>query len=135
MKKLFTLLLSFLIVTPVLRAQTQPVYSGPTTQAFGKVDEADLTMTSCDFEKDANAEVLFDKGSVYFTADYDMVFERHRRVKIFNDKAKDEANVVIEYYGGDKSQFLSGVQAETINSNNGVVEITKVDKKQMFTQS
>src|SRR5580692_7360294 len=114
-------------------AQTQPLTS--TTQPFGKIDKSDLEMTSCDFEKDANAEILFDKGSVYFTPDYDMVFERHTRIKILNEKGKDQGNIRIEYSGGDRSEFISNIQAETINSDNGVVAITKVDKKQMYTQS
>ena len=50
----------------------------PTAQAFGKVDKADLEMKACDFEKDANAEVLFDKGEVYFDTQYQIIFERHQ---------------------------------------------------------
>jgi len=113
------------------KSQTQPA---PEAQPYGKIDKADLEMTSCDFEKDANAEILFDKGSVYFTNDYDMVFERHTRIKIFNDNGKNEANIRIEYSGGDRSEFISNVQAETINENNGAIQVTKVDKKLMYTQ-
>src|ERR1700733_1868102 len=134
MKKLFTFLLSLSIIAPALRAQNVQPYTGPTTQAFGKVDQADLDMTSCDFEKDANAEILFDKGSVYLGSDA-LVFDRHVRIKIFNEKGKGQANVKIEYYGGNHYEYLDKVQAETINSDNGKMVITKVDKKQMFTQS
>jgi len=91
-------------------------------------------MTECDFEKDANAEVLFDKGSVSFTPDYNLVFERHVRIKIFNDKGQNKANVRIEYQPGNGMQILSDLQAETINANNGVPEITKLDKKQFYTK-
>jgi hypothetical protein len=107
-----------------VKAQTQtPV--PPATQAYGKVDIADLELKTCDFEKDANAEVLFDKGSVYFNTDYDLVFERHIRIKIFNDNGKDQANIKIRYDGGDRSELMSNVQAETINLNNGTIEFTK----------
>ena len=133
MKKLFTLLLSVSVIAPALHAQTQP-YTGPTTQAFGKVDQADLDMTSCDFEKDANAEILFDKGAVYLSS-ISLVFERHIRIKIFNEKGKNQANIHLEYYGGNHYEYLEGIQAETINSENGKTVITKVDKKQMFTQA
>jgi len=131
MKTFFTLILSTAIV---VFAEAQQL-AATTTQAYGKVDKADLDMTACDFEKDANAEVLFDKGSVYFTPDYSLIYERHIRIKIFNDKGNDWANIKIHYYGGDRSETISGVQAETINSNNGAVEITKVDKKQIFTKA
>lgn len=136
MKRSFLLLLALLAMATALRAQTALAdYTGPTTQPFGKVDMADLNMAACDFEKDANAEILFDKGNVYYTPDYSMVFEHHVRIKIFNDKAFDWANVKIRYMGGDKSEFLSGLQAETINVSNGAVEITKVDKKQIFSKA
>jgi hypothetical protein len=132
MKKLFAIPLFLMVFASTLYAH-QPAYNGPTTQDFGKVDMADLTMTSCGFEKDANAEILFDKGSVYVSDA--LVFERHIRIKIFNENAKDQANIRIEYFGGDHYEFLDGVQAETINADNGKIVITKVDKKQMFTQS
>jgi hypothetical protein len=56
MNKTFTILLLCLF-TSLLKAQTPP-----TTQPYGKIDIADLEMKACDFEKDANAEVLFNKG-------------------------------------------------------------------------
>lgn len=129
MNKLFTFFILCFIGTSV-SAQT----ATPTTQAFGKINKEDLEMTSCDFEKDANAEVLFDKGTVYFTPQYELVLDRHVRIKIFNEKGKDEANIRIMYYGGNRSEYISNVQAETSNLNNGAVEMTKVDKKQIYTQ-
>src|ERR1700679_2746603 len=87
MTKFFTFLLLSVFAFTV-KAQ-------PAAQAYGKVNKEDIEMTSCDFEKDANAEVLFDKGTVYFTQDYELVFNRHVRIKIFNDKGKDEANIRI----------------------------------------
>ncbi len=133
MKKTFKTLLLLSISALGVRAQT--TYTGPTTQPFGKVDIADLQMTSCDFEKDANAEVLFDKGTVYFDDRFNMIFERHTRIKILNDKGLGEANIKIRYYGGDRSEYIEGVQAETINLVNGAPKITKVDRKQVYSKA
>jgi hypothetical protein len=104
------------------------------TPQFGKVDIADLELKNCDFEKDANAEVLFDKGTVYFDTDYNIIEDVHKRVKIFNSNGKENANIRIEYYAGDREEYISNLQAETINYINGVPEITKIDKKQIFTE-
>ncbi|MDO3627023.1 DUF3857 domain-containing protein [Mucilaginibacter sp. BT774] len=131
MNKFCTLILLCAFCTAA-NAQTTTV---PTTQPYGKVDRADLELKACDFEKDANAEVLFDKGSVTFTADFNLIFERHVRIKIFNDKAKDAASVRLAYWGGGGMELLSNVEAETINLNNGIIEITKVDKKLIYTQA
>jgi hypothetical protein len=128
MIRIFTALLLCFTVS-LANAQTQSA-----TQPFGKVDIADLELKSCDFEKGANAEVLFDKGKVYFDPQYRLITEIHKRIKIFNDNGKDYANIRIEYYGADASEFLGGLQAETINLNNGVPEITKMDKKQFFVE-
>jgi hypothetical protein len=131
MKKIFTLVLLGLFAHSV-NAQTAPPH--PTAQDYGKIDKADLEMTACDFEKDANAEVLFDKGEVYFDQQYNIVTEKHKRIKIFNDNGKSEANIRIQFYSANRSEFITGLQAQTINLNNGAVEIIKVDKKQIFTE-
>jgi len=130
MIKLFTIVLLFLC--PVfLRAQA-PKPNYPTTQAYGKINKEDLEMKSCDFEKDANAEVLFDKGDVSINSSYEMSFERHVRIKIFNDKGKDVANIHIPYVNINLLENVSNIQAETINLNNGNIEITKIDRNLIY---
>jgi hypothetical protein len=128
MTKTLTLVLAFAITLSVKAQTTQP------TQPFGKIDKADLEMKSCDFEKDANAMILFDKGEVYFDQQYNIIFNRHRRIKIFNTNAKGEGDIRIEYYSANRLQYVTGLQAQTINQNNGNIEIIKVDKKQIFTE-
>ena len=108
--------------------------SAPASQPFGKIDKSDLEMTACDFEQDANAEILFDKGSVYFGAHYERIFERHVRIKIFNENGKNESDIKLRYIGDNNYESISDVKAETFNLNNGAVEITKVDSKQIFEQ-
>jgi len=107
--------------------------TAPETQPYGKVDMADLEMKACDFEKDANAEVLFDKGKAYFDVHYNAILDRHMRIKIFNDKGKDHANIKIEYYSG-YGENIYDIQAQTINQTDGKLEITKIDKKLIYTQ-
>lgn len=111
--------------------QTTPLVA---SQPFGKVDIADLEMKSCAFEPDANAEILFDVADVGYDSNIDLAMERHKRIKIFNVNGKDNANIRIEFYGGNRLEFVTGLQAETINLVNGKPEITKIDKKQIFTE-
>ncbi len=130
MNKFFTLL--FLGALPVT-ANAQTV---PSTQPYGKIDQAGLEMKACDFEKDANAEVLFDKGTVYYGGDLGSItMEVHKRVKIFNDNGKKEADVHIEYYSGNHLEYITGIQAQTINLVDGKVEISKLDKKLIYTRT
>ncbi|MBS1532073.1 MAG: DUF3857 domain-containing protein [Bacteroidetes bacterium] len=133
MKKLFTLILCCAAAIGA-KAQTPAI---PAIESIGKVNQADLDLKKCDFEPDANAEVLFDKGTVYFSInpnDATVVLEERKRIKVFNDNGKSAANVRIEYYGNNHEEWIENIQAETINPNNGSLEIVKVDKKQIYTQ-
>jgi len=131
----FLLLLAAGILCLSANAQ-KTAYTGPNAQAFGAIDNADLEMKACDFEKDANAEVLFDKANVYFGADLlSITTELHRRIKIFNDNGKKEADIHIKFFSGDRLEYITGLQAQTINLVNGKPEITKLDKKLVYTKN
>jgi len=108
MRKFF-LICSICIVGLHAKGQTDTATVDP-TQPFGKIDKADLAARVCDFEPDANAEVLFDKGKVSFTSAYRIMFERHMRIKIFNDKGKDQANIRLEFYGGSRAETINSTQ-------------------------
>jgi transglutaminase-like putative cysteine protease len=104
------------------------------TQAYGIIDTADLKMTSCDFEKDANAEVLFDKAIVE-TGFTSTTMTRHRRIKILTDKGLDNANVDITYYTKHGIEDVSDLIAETINLNKNSVEYKPVDRSLIYKQN
>lgn len=131
MNKIFTLLFAGLLA---FTAKAQTPAPALTTQEFGKINNSDLELKTCDFEPDANAMILFNKGSIYYDSGFNIAADYHKRIKIFNDNGKDEANISIEYYGGNRSEYISGLQAETINMVNGKPEIVKLDKKAIFTQ-
>ncbi|MGX5688565.1 DUF3857 domain-containing protein [Arcticibacter tournemirensis] len=127
MKKTFFLILPFQMLLFIAYAQTE-------TMPFGKIDPSDFTLSEASFEKDANAMVLFDKADVYFDQNFDIIMERHKRIKIFNEKGKDEANVRLEYYSGGHYEDLFSLQAQTINNRDGKPTITKLERKQIFTE-
>ncbi len=124
LKKLFTPFL-FLLAAFSVKAQTR---------GFGNIDTADLKLSSCAFEKDANAMVLFDGAKVTFYIDGELLLERHRRIKIFNEKGKEFASVKMEYdnmYGADD---IYNVEAQTINLDNGKIVTRPLDPKLIYSQ-
>lgn len=129
MKKFFPLLFVGLLYSFNTHAQSSSVqYVKP----FGAVSMDELTMKECDFEKNANAEVLFDKGDIVVSSTKTM--ERHVRIKIFNDFGKSHANVHLVYH----TEFLSGkgfsnIKAETVNLEDGKIVKTPLDESQIFT--
>lgn len=138
MKRLFTLLTFFVLTAPALRAGAQGT-TVPGPQPFGTVSNDDLLLKQCDFEKDANAEVLFEKGDLYFGGTLLTITEEvHTRIKIFNDNGKDQADIKIPYmafFGGERLEYITGIQAETINLVDGKQVITKLDKKLIYTKN
>ena len=104
------------------------------TQFYGQIDTADLKLTTCDFEKDANAMVLFEKTEVNTTYSLTTV-SVHKRIKILNDKGLDAANISIEYYGKDRLEYISDIQAETINFDNHLIKDIPVAAAQIFNQT
>ena len=129
MKGFFPLLL---LAAFSIAAQAQ---TAPATQPYGKIDQADLELKTCDFEKDANAEVLFAKGNFYYSDNMEsVILEIHRRIKIFNENGNGQADIKLEYYARDRKENITGLEAETINLVNGKTEITKLDKKSFFNK-
>ena len=130
MNKLYTMLF-LCAITFSVKAQQAAI---PEYEPYGKVNTADLEMKQCDFEKDANAEILINKGDLYYDQNLNVLMDCHTRIKIFNDNGKDKANIKIQYYAKDNIEFITGIQAETINMVDGKPEITKLDKKLIYRQ-
>ncbi len=123
MKQLIPLFL-LLLLTSVTDAQS-PI------PEFGKIDKAELEITSCDFDKDAEAVVLFDEGEFYYEVTFGL--ERHVRIKILKDKGLEMANVHIKYYSFNLLEDVKGISAQTYNLDAaGNIVVTKLEKKQIY---
>ena len=126
MNKIFTtIIINFIVLQAI--AQNKPAFKYD--QPYGIIDTADLTLKQCDFEKDANAEVLIDKGDETFDEYFDITFIVHKRIKIFNDNGKDAANINIPFI-----DRITDLKAETINLNGKTIEYTPVDPALFYKQ-
>ena len=100
--------------------------------ASGEIDKKDLLMTECDFDKNAEALVLFDVGKIIFKAyvKVNTEFTGHIRIKILSNKGLDQANVKLYYLKGEFGERLTIEDAQTFNlDEKGNIVITRVDKK------
>ncbi|WP_225444132.1 DUF3857 and transglutaminase domain-containing protein [Echinicola arenosa] len=99
---------------------------------LGKYSSEELEMTSCAFEPEAAAIVLGEQGIGFFSNGR-LVTEIKRRLKIFDSKAKDYADITITYYEGEnKVEAITGLKAQVMNLENGKEVITKMSKKDFF---
>ncbi|MCO5950598.1 DUF3857 domain-containing protein [Mucilaginibacter flavidus] len=128
-----TLFLLFCLLGLAVKAQKPDTAAVFSSQPYGKVDIADLKLTTCDFEKDANAMVLFDKTNVNTGLSSTAVL-RHVRIKILTTKGTDQANVTISYVSRHGVESVGDVEAETVNLDDGKITYLKVDKSQFFKQ-
>jgi len=107
---------------------------------FGEVDKAELKMTECTFDKGAAAMVIFDEAESAFRLNLESAtmpfFEQtdHRiRIKIFNEKGFENANIKIRYPTSDKRVSIMRLNAQTYNLDEaGNIVVTKVDKASIF---
>ncbi|HVS92259.1 MAG TPA: DUF3857 domain-containing protein [Mucilaginibacter sp.] len=106
------------------------------TRGFGYIDTAELKLTSCEFEKDANAEVLVDYCKLKYDAQTQtFTIEHYKRLKIFNANASSGlGDVSLKIPNYSEVYDLSDLKAETINLNNGKIEISRLDKKSFYKQ-
>lgn len=98
-----------------------------------RADSISLSINSCRFDDNANAMVLFDFGALSYNG-AGMVLERHKRVKIFNDKGVGTANIRLNctsQYGAEEIPEIAG---RTMNFRNGKIEYTELDTKLIYKE-
>lgn len=108
--------------------------------AFGDVTKEELQMTECSFDKGAAAMVIFNEGESFFrlnlTSEVMPFFEQtdfRVRIKIFNPKGFDQADVKIRYPSYDRTISVVKFSAQTYNLDaSGNIVVTKVDKGSVY---
>lgn len=116
------------------------LHAQPAGTKYGKVTEAELTMTEYDKDPGTAAVVLFDVGTTRFEFNSNigiqLIFERHTRIKIFNKDGYDYANVSIPYYwaSGSVKDDVSAVKGVTYNLENGKIVETKLEKSDILNE-
>ena len=131
MKRLLPLSVGILISLSVYSQKNKNKDSN--IPAFGNVEKADLEMKECDFDKNAEAMVLFDKGQLDYLLRGGIDLERHIRIKILSDKGKDRADIHLRYHSWQNDEDIKDISAQVYNLDaSGNIVVTKVDKKQIF---
>jgi len=100
---------------------------------YGKVGSADMDMKSYPLDKTAEAVVISDIGTSYFeqTSDnFDLIYERTTRLKIFKEAGIKSANIEIPYYSqGEIDEIVYDIEACTYNITDGKFTFTNLDLK------
>jgi len=101
--------------------------------AWGKVEKADLEMKVCDFDKDAEAVILFDLGELVCDQSGNIELERRIRIKILKEGGLERADIHLNYIHYLNSENIIKLSAQTYNLDAaGNIVTTAVDKKSFF---
>lgn len=123
--KLFTTAFFFLF-TIIISAQNVDT-------RWGKISNEEWKLERCPYDTAASAIILLDKGRIYFNG-AQAVIERHRRIKILDPKALDNANVKLRYVRYNDRESIGEVRAQTFNrGENGKPIETELSGNQIFT--
>ena len=105
------------------------VCTGPLlAQEWGKVSEEELAMTAIPEDPEADAVVLFDKSTVIVTLRFELVLQRHTRIKILTERGLEYGDNTIRMGQTDK---LEKLQAHAILPGGKKI---KLKKKDIFTK-
>ncbi|WP_066628283.1 DUF3857 domain-containing protein [Labilibacter marinus] len=108
------------------------------TEPNAQNEDSGINLSKCDFESDAPAVIIFDKGQTDFYQDQDgfyINFQRTKRVKIFKESAFDQAEVSIDLYIGETDmEKVYDIKAVTYNLNGNKIETTHLDSRQIFKE-
>jgi Domain of Unknown Function with PDB structure (DUF3857)/Transglutaminase-like superfamily len=124
-----SIILFSILIFPNLSAQELP------KMEWDKIYQEDLRMKRWATDSTADAAVLGDFGHIMMTdiaRDYTgFVLTRHYRIKIFNKKAFDRANIRILYYAKDDYEYILKIKAQTVLPNGTRIP---VESKSFFTE-
>ncbi|MFM9908595.1 MAG: DUF3857 domain-containing protein [Chitinophagaceae bacterium] len=127
--RLILFFLAIVLLSPALFSQKDK-----DIPAWGKIDKADLEMKECDFDKEAEALVLFDVGELSLdesTGSVELI--RRIRIKILKEKGFDKANIHLPYHAYRNDENIFKLNAQTYNlAADGTIKITEIEKKSIF---
>lgn len=130
MKKITALLATVLITCMSYAQQILP--------AFGSVSKTELEEKKSPQDDKAEAEVIFDLADIeliFYDGGLEVVMKKHERIKIYNEKGLEEANIKIPYLSRNGMEIVTKLEAQTYNlDNSGNIKITKLEKQAVYNK-
>ncbi len=111
-------------------------YMNLTAQAvklkWGKASVLEKNMKICAFDSLAEAVILFDKGDITIRGT-NVYIERHKRLKILDERAIDEyGQISLAYFAKKDTEKIINVKVQTINYKDGKPIVSKLASNEIF---
>jgi hypothetical protein len=133
MKKILLVQALFWIISGLISAQERD-------KDFGKFNIDEVSKTTYDMDKIAEAVVLYDLGNAFFRWDQDngfmIIFERSTKIKILSKAGLKYGEVEIPYFAESNrsKERVYGIEAYTYSLDNGAAKISKLDPDNTFDE-
>ena len=102
---------------------------------FGQVTAEEINMKECDFDKEAEAVIIFDDAWTDHDDDYSMLTTRRVRIKILNEKGLERGNIIIPFYSGNNFEFIKDIRGVTSNVDaSGNLTHIDLDRKSIYIE-
>jgi hypothetical protein len=127
-------------VAGMLLCLSQPLHAQTSPMKFGKVELAELQMKSYAPDTSAEAVILGDYGQSYFKYGHDgfqLVHERHVRIKVLKKSGYDWATVKIPFYRaatGGSEEKITSLSGYSHNVVGGKPEKEKLTREAIFEE-
>ncbi|HKH63625.1 MAG TPA: DUF3857 domain-containing protein [Flavitalea sp.] len=104
--------------------------------SYGQVSADELNMKQCIFDKNADAVVLLDEAVSDYNDEYNLITNRHIRIKILKEKGLDNADITIPYYRKDDIEMVHNIEAMVINGQkDGSMQKKELEKKFIYRKN
>src|SRR6056297_1230644 len=131
MKRLSAIsILMVCLIPTILFSQEAPV-------EFKKIDKENLKMEHYPKDSSANALILYDfgKSKIYFEDRFLLRYERHIRIKVFNEKGVDQGNFEIPLYkAGSGEEEISYLKGYTYNLNGNKIDTARLRNENVYKE-
>src|ERR1044072_3602171 len=104
MRKILAFILLFNFIANYLFAQAE-------LPDFGVFSEEDKNLKECDFDKEADAIILFNYGFSNYDDDYRLITLRRIRIKILKERGIENGTIRIRFYSRDNFESIQNVEA------------------------
>lgn len=102
---------------------------------YGVITPEEVTLNSCEFDKEADAIILMDHAVTNYADDYSMVTVRRIRIKILKESGLGRSDIRIPYYSKNQFEFVGDVKGYVYNSFKGEApSIINLEKSALHTQ-
>jgi Domain of Unknown Function with PDB structure (DUF3857) len=125
MKRVVSSLLCTVLIPCLVAAQDFPT--------VGYISDAEFTLKECAFDKEAAAVVLVDEAVANYNDDYNLITDRHIRIKILKESGFKYANIEIPFYRKSRLESVERIEGTVTNlTPEGKQEVTALEKKSIY---